>query len=157
MASSKMFYYDNRLASRGSPVQAITSLMIRDDIPSHQGAELVSASTETNYKEEGANQLPPMFKIGESDMTANEAAEMLGVTPRHLKNHRSHHTGPKYFKNGHRVSYSVVDLEAWGKPRGLLVEEQSNVSDSRQTFFGITSFRNAISRVRRIFFMSGRA
>jgi hypothetical protein len=48
-------------------------------------------------------------------LSRNEAAEFLGVTAKHLRIQRAHHTGPEYLKKGRRVYYFVDDLLVWAE------------------------------------------
>lgn len=43
----------------------------------------------------------------------NEAARILGLSPRTLEKYRCHGSGPTFRKLGGRVVYAVDDLEAW--------------------------------------------
>lgn len=46
-------------------------------------------------------------------LTTDEAAALLLVAPKTLKNWRSLGSGPAYIKRGRRVAYRVTDLNDW--------------------------------------------
>ena len=58
------------------------------------------------------NALPPRY------LRTQEAARILGLSPRTLEQHRTYGTGPRYSKLGGRVVYSLDDLQEWAN-RGL--------------------------------------
>jgi hypothetical protein len=43
----------------------------------------------------------------------DEAARLLGISPRTLEKYRCHGSGPTFRKLGGRVVYALGDLEAW--------------------------------------------
>jgi len=47
------------------------------------------------------------------NLTSEEAAEFLGLSPKTLPNWRSHGRGPVYRKHGRKVIYNISDLRAW--------------------------------------------
>lgn len=46
-------------------------------------------------------------------LTPSETADRLNVSSGTLANWRSRGTGPAYLKIGRKVSYAIVDLDAW--------------------------------------------
>lgn len=46
-------------------------------------------------------------------LRTDEAAELLGLSPRTLEKHRTYGTGPVYRKLGGRVVYDAADLQIW--------------------------------------------
>ena len=46
-------------------------------------------------------------------LRTNDAARLLGLSPRTLEKYRCHGSGPTFRKLGGRVVYALSDLEAW--------------------------------------------
>jgi excisionase family DNA binding protein len=46
-------------------------------------------------------------------LSKEEAAELLGVSPRTLEDWRLHGTGPKGIRVGRRLRYRPADIERW--------------------------------------------
>ena len=49
------------------------------------------------------------------EMNEKEAGEYINISPQTLRIWRAYKKGPKYHKNGRRVSYSRKDLDEWLK------------------------------------------
>ncbi|WP_234730000.1 helix-turn-helix transcriptional regulator [Acidocella facilis] len=55
-------------------------------------------------------------RLGENGarcVRTEEAAKLLGLSPRTLEKYRCHGTGPIFRKLGGRVVYTIDDLETW--------------------------------------------
>ena len=51
-------------------------------------------------------------------LTEDEAAEMIGFTPRFLQNRRLSGDGPRFIRVSARaIRYRIADLEAWAEAR----------------------------------------
>ena len=61
----------------------------------------------------------------------NEAARVLGLSPRTLEKYRCHGSGPTFRKLGGRVVYAIDDLEAWADQAACSSTSDPRYADAR--------------------------
>ena len=66
-------------------------------------------------------------------LTADEAAEHIGVEPKTLTNWRSRRVGPPFYRHGRKPRYLLSEVDEWLKAKRINTEVSTSRKRSRRT------------------------